>query len=139
MFFILLYNSVLLSASNSLVNLYNGDLQTTTVLFTCNFTQGWLNYYRLDVCFVLPFYGPTQQSVERSWSRMFRLSLSREHIVYTSCLLLHEAFDLCFCGFCQCINGKWYYTVSICVTIFCWKTCWNSYLMLPDNHFESII
>ena len=39
---ILLYTSDLLSTKNCSVDLYNGDLQTTTILFTRNFT---LNSY----------------------------------------------------------------------------------------------
>ena len=38
------------------LDLYNGDLETTTVLCTRNFTQVWQNSYWLIVCFVLPFY-----------------------------------------------------------------------------------
>ena len=37
LFFIYLYSPVLLSTNNCLVDLYNGDLQTMTVVFTLNF------------------------------------------------------------------------------------------------------
>ena len=45
LFAILLYTSVLVSTNNYSVVLYNCDLQTRTVFFTRNFTQGWLNSY----------------------------------------------------------------------------------------------
>ena len=42
---IVLYTYVLLSSNNCWVDFYNGDLQTTTILFTRNFTQGCVNSY----------------------------------------------------------------------------------------------
>ena len=50
-FVIFLYSSVLLSTNNRSVDLYNGILQTTTVLFTRNFTQDGLNSYWLPAFF----------------------------------------------------------------------------------------
>ena len=52
------------------LDLCNGDLQTTTALFTCNFTQGWLNYYWLVASFGLPFY-------MGKWSVCWRFAFSR--------------------------------------------------------------
>ena len=79
MFVILFYDSGLLSTSNCSVDLYNGGLQTTTVLFTCNFTQGWWNFYyysssALSCLFIVQH----KQSNESSWSRTFVFSVSRE-------------------------------------------------------------
>ena len=38
---------------NFSIYLHKGDFQTPTIFLTGNFTQGWLNSYRLFVCFVL--------------------------------------------------------------------------------------
>ena len=52
LFAILLYTFVPVSTNNCSVDLCNGDLQTTIVFFTRNFTQGWLNsYYSLPALF----------------------------------------------------------------------------------------
>ena len=79
LFVILFYDSVLLSTSNCSVDLYNGGLQTTTVLFTCNFTQGWWNfYYYSSSALSWPFIVQHKQSNKSSWSKTFVFSVSRE-------------------------------------------------------------
>ena len=44
-FVILLYTPVLFNTNNSSTDLYNGDLPTMIVIYTRNFTQGWLAYH----------------------------------------------------------------------------------------------
>ena len=75
MFVILLYNFVILSTSYCFVNLYNGHLQATTVLFTLNFTQGWLNYYWPLPALSCFFIVQQEQSNELSVSRILHTLL----------------------------------------------------------------
>ena len=77
LFVILLTSSVLISTNSCSVDLYNSDLQTTTVFFTCNITQGWLNSYALSAM-SCPFIVQRKQADERSWSRQFVFSLFKE-------------------------------------------------------------
>ena len=78
-----------LFASNKTCSLdlymYSGELQTTTVLFTCNFTQGWLNSYWSLSALCYPFVVQHEQFNESSLTRRFVFSPSRElyrnHIV----------------------------------------------------------
>ena len=72
------YTSILLSTNDCALDLYNDDLQTTTVLFIRNFTPGWLNYHHLSSTLSCPFIVQRKLSNERSWSRTFVLPLSRE-------------------------------------------------------------
>ena len=74
----LLYTSVLVSTNNWSVDLYSGDLQTTTVFFTLNFTQGWLNSYCLSSALSCPLIVQNKWCNERSWSRRFVFSASQE-------------------------------------------------------------
>ena len=53
------------------VDLYNGDRQTTTVLFTRNFTQGWLNSYYSSFALSGPFI-----VVEHSCFRFLKSSIA---------------------------------------------------------------
>ena len=68
LFVLLLYSSVLLGTNNCLEGLYNSDLQTAIVLFTRNFTQGWLNTYYSSSALSCPFIVQDKQSNERSWN-----------------------------------------------------------------------
>ena len=98
--------SLLFLSHKYLLNLYNGDLQTTTVLFTRNFTQGWLNYYYwlLSVLFC-PFIVQHNQYNERSWNRTFVFLCSQElhcdlifdHNVCSYCVRLVCAFVIYLC------------------------------------------
>ena len=45
LFAIFLHTYILIRIKNCWVGLYNDDLQTMTVFFTHNFTEGWLNSY----------------------------------------------------------------------------------------------
>ena len=95
LFDILLYPSVLISTNNCSVDPYNGDLQTTTVFFTRNVTSHKADYSLLSALSCL-FIVLRKQSNERSWSRIFVFSLSREFycdfivvcVLCTHCLLL---------------------------------------------------
>ena len=110
---ILLYTSVRVSTNNWSVDLYNGDLQTTTVSSTCNFTQGWLNSYCLMSALSCPVIVLHKQSNERSWSRMFVFSLSRElycnfiifcvHIVVCAFTYLSIMLDVVYLERVRCI------------------------------------
>ena len=57
--FAILLTTFFVSNNTFPLDLYNGNLQTTTLLFTtqCVFTQDWLNYYYwiITACFVLSF------------------------------------------------------------------------------------
>ena len=93
---ILLYTSVLLSTKNCSVDIYNSDLQTTTVSFTCNFIQGWLNSYYSPSALSCPFIVQHNHSNERSWSRTFMFSPARElycHLIFVC--VLRPYFCLC--------------------------------------------
>ena len=68
--------SILLSTNNCSVNLYNGNLPTTTVLFTHNFSQVWLNSCCSLSALSCHFKVQPNQSKEHSWSRMFMSSNS---------------------------------------------------------------
>ena len=89
------------SNNSCLSNLFSGDLQTTTVLFTRNASS-----HKTD----LPFYCTTQQSEERSWSIMFVFSHSRELyyvfifvcVLYTHSLLSHFRYLSLSYSYCRC-------------------------------------
>ena len=63
-------------------------LTIATVLFTRNFTQGWLNSYCVLIAIFVPFICTRLQSAERSQSRMFIMSPSRE--------IYRVSFCICF-------------------------------------------
>ena len=69
LFVILLYTSVLLTTNNCSIDLYNGNLQPTTVFFTRNFTQGWLNSYYCCLFCLAFLYAPPLVCRECSCSR----------------------------------------------------------------------
>ena len=99
--------------NNCSVDLYNGYLQSTTVLFTRNFTQSWLNSYLPLRALSCPFIVQHEQSNECSWSRRFMFSPYRElHcdliVVYAFCihwclcfgkLVYPFLFHVCCCWF----------------------------------------
>ena len=140
-----LYTSVR-AHTNCSVDLYNSDLQTTTVFFTRNFTQGWLNSNYSSSALSCPFIVQHKQSNERSRSRTFVFSLSREFHrdriivcgLWTYCCLYvrhtwpsffshsycwcftRNVFNIFISAYLSCI--KWYFIVSIFVTLF------NSYV-----------
>ena len=72
------YNTTIRYSSFTSARNSSGDLQTTTVFFTCNFIQSWLNSYYSSSSLPCPFIVQRNQSNERSWSRMFVFSPSRE-------------------------------------------------------------
>ena len=79
----------------------NGDLQTTTVFFTCNFTRGWVNSYYSLSAMSCPFMVLHKQSNECSWSRTLVFTLSRKlHRVYT---LSFVHSHTCLCLFLSCL------------------------------------
>ena len=86
--------SVFLSTNNFWVDLYNGDLQTTTVLFTRNFTEGWLNSYYWSSALSCPFIVQHKQCNQRSWSRKFAFSLSQE--LYCNFYVVYEHIAVCY-------------------------------------------
>ena len=128
------------------LDLHNAELQTTTVLFTLNFTQGWLNsywllpaLYCLYICLHLLF-------AELSQSKMFVYSLSREpysdFIVVVDCVFF---FHVACCVFvyvyldfsCWCC---WWFTCNklaafVCVVVGVFvesarSNCWYSFCLL---------
>ena len=100
LFVILLYTSILLSTNNCSVDLYNGDLQTATVFFKRNFTQGWLNSYYSSSALSCPFIVQHKHSNEHTWTRTFVFLSSRElycdFIVVCACIVFSPA---CSCWF----------------------------------------
>ena len=94
-FAVLLYTPVLVST--------NGNLQTTTVFFTRNFTQGWLNSYYCSLpTFSCLYICASNQSEEDSWSGTFGVTIFRKFycdyivvcILCTQCLLQHTCLFL---------------------------------------------
>ena len=83
--FVILFTTISYSAYNLFVScntyaldLYSEGLWTITVLFTRNFTQGWLNYYLLSFALSWPFIVQDNQYNKHFWSRTFLFSPSRE-------------------------------------------------------------
>ena len=68
------------------------DLQTTTILFTRNFTQGWLNSYNSLLPLSCPFIVQHNQYNEHSWNRTFVFSPSRELYTDFFCLFIMLRF-----------------------------------------------
>ena len=69
----------LVFSHNYSLDFYNGNLQTTTVLFTLNFTQDWQNsYHKLSSILCCPFIDLHNQFNWHSWSRTCVFSLSQE-------------------------------------------------------------
>ena len=129
-----------LSHSYSL-DLYNDNLQTTTVFFTRNFTQGWLNSNYSSSAFSCPFIVQHKQSNERS--RSSRIPSGPHYCLWTyycfcvvdtllfvrsshlSILFFSHSYCWCFTwnvfdifvsAYLLCI--KWYFIVSIFLTLF---------------------
>ena len=144
------------------VILFTGLFFTTAelVLFTCNFTQGWLNFYWLPSALFCSFIVQQDQSNERAWNRTLACSFLREvyydclHmcifiLVCPSCLLLMVYFEgvfvccayitsCCFCG-CYLLFQRWCWWWFNCpfvctvVGVFVYQTCyrcWYSFCVL---------
>ena len=84
--------------NNCSMDLYNGDIQTTIILFTGNVSSYKTNWILSNcvVCFVLPFISQDKQSDKCSWRRM-------------NCLFVHPLFKimmlfLYFCLFVDDVN-----------------------------------
>ena len=99
--------------NNCLIDLYNRDLQTTIVLFTCNVqyaTQDWLNNFWITVaCYILLFLSLGKQSDKCTWRRLslawrnlYKCKQVACGVVVVACLFVYPLFfhtALCCCLF----------------------------------------
>ena len=71
---------------------YSNEFQTTTVLFTRNFTQDRLNSYCLPSALSFSFIVQHNQYKERSWSRTFVFSFYRTLLWFHFCWCIMYTF-----------------------------------------------